>query len=77
MELTLRGYTHPLHLTNKLFPNWQTSETDLENISDYLDTLRTYTIITPKEAKYCFCLVDDRLFKAGLMGADKKGLYKI
>ncbi len=75
-ELTLRGYTHPLYLTNKLFPNWQTSETDLENISDHLDTLRTYTIITPKEAK-SLRLVDDRLFKAGLMGADKKGLYKI
>ena len=75
-ELTLRAYTQPLYLTNKLFSNWQTRESDLEDISDYLDTLRTYTIVTSKEAK-SLRMVDDRLFKAGLFGADKKGLYKI
>jgi len=75
-ELTLRQYTHPLYLTEKLFSNWQTRENDLYDISDYIDTLRTYTIVTPKEAK-SLRMVDDRLFNAGLLGANKKGLYKI
>jgi hypothetical protein len=75
-ELTLRAYTHPLYLTNKLFSNWQTRESDLDDISDYIDTLRTYTIVTSEEAK-SLRLVDDRLFKAGMLGTNKKGLYKI
>jgi len=74
-ELTLRKYTHPFRLTKKHFANWQTREDELYDVSDFIDLQKTYTIVTPKEAK-SLRMVDERLFKAGLLGADTKGLYK-
>jgi hypothetical protein len=75
-ELTMRKYTQPLYLKQTLFPDWQLREDDLFDISDHFDKLRTYTIITPYEAR-SLRLVDEMSYKAGLLGADKKGLYKI
>jgi hypothetical protein len=75
-ELTMRSYTQPLYLKNALFPEWQIREDDLFDISDHFDRLRAFTIITPYEAR-SLRLVDEKSLKAGLLGADKKGLYKI
>jgi hypothetical protein len=75
-ELTLRKYTQPLYLSESLFPCWKIREDDLYDISDYFDKLRTYTLVTPSMEK-TLRLVDERLYRAGLLGADKKGLYKI
>lgn len=75
-ELTLRKYTQPLYIRESLFPNWKIREDDLFDLSDYFDKLRTYTLVTPSMEE-SLRLVDDKLYKAGLLGADKKGLYKI
>jgi hypothetical protein len=75
-ELTLRKYTQPLYLRESLFPHWKIREDDLFDISDYFDKLRTYTLVTSSMEK-SLRLVDERLYRAGLLGADTKGLYKI
>ncbi len=75
-ELTMRKFTQPLYLTENIFPGWQIREDDLYDISDYFDVLRTYTIVTPYEEQ-SLRPVDDMLYKAGLLGADRKGLYQI
>ena len=75
-ELTMREYTQPLYLRESLFPDWKTREEDLFDISDHFDRLRTYSIITPSDTKF-LRLVDNQLYKAGLLGADRKGLYQI
>jgi hypothetical protein len=75
-ELTLRKYTQPLFVSDNLFPDWRTREDDLFDLSDYFDRLRTYTLVT-SSMEESLRLVDERLFKAGLLGADKEGLFKI
>jgi hypothetical protein len=75
-ELTLRKYTQPLYLREYLFPHWKIREDDLFDLSDYFDKLRTYTLVTPSMEE-SLRLVDERLYKAGLLGANRKGLYKI
>ena len=75
-ELTLRKYTHPVSIPKRKFKNWQFREDDLNDISDYLDLPKTYTVVTEKEAKK-LRLVDNRLYNAGLLGTNKKGLYKV
>jgi hypothetical protein len=75
-ELTLRQYTQPLFLRETLFPGWKTREDDLYDLSDYFDRLRTYTLVT-SSMEESLRLVDERLFEAGLLGADKEGLFKI
>jgi len=75
-ELSMREYTKPLYLKESLFPGWRIREDDLYDISDHFDKLRTYTIITPSEAK-SLRLVDDQLYNAGLLGANREGLYQV
>jgi hypothetical protein len=75
-ELTLRKYTQPLYLSESLFPHWKIREDDLFDLSDYIDKLRTYTLVT-HSMEESLRLVDELLYKAGLLGANRKGLYKI
>lgn len=75
-ELTMRKFTEPVSIPKNKFRNWQLREDDLDDISEYLDLPKVHTIITEKEAKK-LRKVDKRLYDAGLMGANKKGLYKV
>jgi hypothetical protein len=73
-ELTLRAYTRPLDLRISKFRGWQTRESNLDDIADHLDALPAVELL-PDGDESILRKVDERLYRAGLMGADAKGLY--
>jgi hypothetical protein len=74
-EKTLRGYTVPLNLAAYDPLDWMTSDEPLERIADRTDTLRRYWLMTPPMVAI-LSPVDNRLYQAGLQGADQAGLFK-
>jgi hypothetical protein len=72
---TLRSYTVPLNL--KAFDkfNWMTSDPPIEKIGKRLDEIRKVRILTRRMIAG-LSLVDERSDQAGLLGANKAGLYK-
>jgi hypothetical protein len=74
-EKTLRSYTRPLNL--KIFDNrdWMTRDEPLEEIAKRLDEIAQVRLLTgPMIAG--LSLVDERCFRAGLLGANEAGLYQ-
>jgi len=74
-EKTLRGYTLPLNLKTFDKFNWMTSDKSMEQIAGRLDEIRRIFLLTPKIIAG-LSRVDERLYKAGLKGADEAGLYQ-
>ncbi len=74
-EKTLRSYSRPLDLTRFDAQNWMTTVVDLEWVGDRLDASRHYPLIDQEMVRNLH-RVDQRLYEAGLMGADPKGLYE-
>jgi len=74
-EKTLRGYTVPLNLVAFDSLNWMGSDDHLDVIGERLDAVRKIRLITPAQARH-LSLLDERSYKAGLMGANEAGLYK-
>jgi len=74
-EKTLRAYTVPLDLRRFDKINWMGSDAGLDDIGVRLDTIRKITLITPAMARGLSPL-DERSYRAGLEGANPKGLYK-
>jgi len=74
-EKTLRGYTLPLNL--KMFDryHWMTSDKAPELIARRLDEIRRVYFLT-KPMIAGLSLADERSLRAGLLGANKAGLYK-
>ena len=74
-DKTLRGYTVPLNL--KAFDrfNWMISDAPMERIAQRTEEIRRYFLLTPKMIAG-LSPVDERLYKAGLQGANEAGLYK-
>lgn len=72
---TLRSYNVPLNL--KAFDkfNWMTSDPPIEKIGKRLDEIRKVRILTRRMIAG-LSLVDERSYQAGLLGANKAGLYK-
>jgi len=72
---TLRSYTVPLNL--KAFDkfNWMTSDPPIEKIGKRLDEIRKVRILT-RGMIAGLSLIDERSYQAGLLGANKAGLYK-
>jgi len=75
-EKTLRNYTLPLNLKAFDKLNWMTNDESLERIAKKLDEIRKIPILTPSMTSN-LSLVDDRSYREGLFGADKRGLYKL
>jgi hypothetical protein len=73
-ELTLRGYTRPLHLRSRRFGQWRTREDDLDDIGEHMDTLPVRVLISPERATR-LRRVPEQLMAAGLLGANPRGLY--
>lgn len=74
-EKTLRGYRRPLDLRVFDGVNWMTSDDQLEAIAARLDRMRPVPLVKPHmEAR--LALVDERTYRAGLLGADERGLYR-
>jgi hypothetical protein len=74
-EKTLRGYTLPLNLKAFDRTGWMVKDEPLDWIAEKLDRTRRVRLFTPKMIKKLSPL-DLRASRAGLMGADEKGLYR-
>jgi hypothetical protein len=74
-EKTLRGYTVPLNL--KVFNKykWMINDESMEGIAQRTDEIRRFFLLSPKMEKG-LSPVDERLYQAGLQGANEAGLYK-
>lgn len=73
-EMTLRGYSSPINLKKFDKLNWMTSEAQLDIIANASDSLKKYSIISPKQIKK-LSRCDERIYKAGLLFSDPEGLY--
>ncbi|MBU0742356.1 hypothetical protein KKG45_09710 [bacterium] len=74
-EKTLRSYTVPLNLEAYDAFDWMTSDESMERIADRTDSIRSYSLLTPRMIAG-LSPVDERLYDAGLRGADEAGLFK-
>jgi hypothetical protein len=74
-QRTLRAYSRPLDLRRLDAGNWMTAEEDLEWLSNRLDAVRHYPLVDEVTVQN-LQLVDDLLYRAGLLGSDPAGLYK-
>jgi hypothetical protein len=72
---TLRSYTVPLNLKAFDRLSWMTSDEALERIGERLDEIRKVRLLTRRMIAN-LSLVDERSYQAGLLGANKAGLYK-
>ncbi len=75
-EKTLVGYRGPINL--KVFDDldWMSSDSGLERLSTAMDRYRIQPVITDEMAA-SLTPVDERSLRAGLMGANEAGLFKI
>ena len=74
-QKTLRGYTLPLNLRRFDRLDWMGSDEHLEVIADRLDVVRRVSLLTRSMTRRLSPL-DERSYKAGLLGANWNGLYK-
>jgi len=72
---TLREYSVPLDLARFDDREWMTTDEDIGYIGEHLDATRHYPLLSPGMGRG-LATVDDGLLKAGLAGADPKGLYE-
>jgi hypothetical protein len=74
-QKTLRSYTRPLNLAAFDRLNWIVSDEAMEQIARRTEQVRRYPLLTPgMEAR--LSPVDERSYRAGLLGAEPKGLYR-
>ena len=73
-ERTLRGYTIPLNLRSFDRFEWQVKNEALDRISRRLDEMEKRVVISPCLSRK-LSPVDLRSFQAGLLGAEKSGLF--
>jgi hypothetical protein len=74
-EKTLRAYTRPLNLNGFDRLNWMISDEALDRIAERTDQIRRFSLLTKKMAAF-LSPVDERSYRAGLMGSDPAGLFK-
>ncbi len=74
-ERTLLGYTVPLNLHRFDKLNWLFQDNAMDDIGDALNNIRKYRIMTPAMARK-LSRVDQRSYKAGLLGSKQSGLFK-
>ena len=73
-EKTLRAYTLPLDLRRFDLLGWTVKDGPMDLIAEGLDRKRRVSIITHQAVRQ-LSLADERSRKAGLLGADKAGLF--
>jgi len=73
-EKTLREYSAPLDLSRFDGRGWMMTDEDLAYIGDALDRARHYKVLSRRQVS-SLERADPDLVKAGLLGANVKGLY--
>ena len=74
-EKTLRSYSAPLDLSRFDELSWETSSEGLDKIAARLDTIRHFPLLGRRQAA-SLSKVDERSYKAGMLGINRAGLYK-
>jgi hypothetical protein len=74
-ERTLRTYTRPIPLAPFDNLEWETRDEGLETIARHTDRVSRLRLITPAMARGLSYL-DDRSYRAGLLGVNPAGLYR-
>ena len=74
-EKTLRGYTLPLNLGAFDRQRWMTRDEAMDAIAQRLDRIAKRRLLTPGMVRN-LARVDDRSYRAGLMGSVRSGLFK-
>jgi len=74
-EKTLRAYTRPLNLKAFDRINWMGSNDGLEMISQRLDTMKTYPLLTSSMAA-SLSPVEKRSYTANMLGVNVAGIYQ-
>ncbi len=72
---SLRSYTVPLNLKAFDKLNWMISDEALGRIGQRLDEIRSVPLLTRRMIAG-LSLVDERSYRAGLLGANEAGLYR-
>jgi hypothetical protein len=75
-EKTLRGYTVPLNLKTYDKLDWMTKDEPLDLIADRLEEIRHVSLLTQSMIDN-LQPVDERTYRAGLMGANEAGLFRL
>jgi hypothetical protein len=75
-EKTLHSYRGPVHLKTFDRLDWICSDAGLEILAAGMDRYRVHPILTDEMAAN-LSLVDERSLKAGLMGGNPAGLFKV
>jgi len=78
-EMTMRGYRGPIRLETFDPLDWMSSDAGLDELADGANGMDRYRIIPviTDEMAADLDFADERSVKAGLMGANPKGLFKI
>jgi hypothetical protein len=74
-EKTLRSYSAPLDLSRFDPLGWETRDGAMDVIAARLDTARHFPLITARQEAR-LARVDERFFRAGMLGINRAGLYK-
>jgi len=74
-EKTLRSYSAPLDLTRFDSLGWETRDGAMDVIAARLDSARHFPLITARQEAR-LARVDERFFRAGMVGINRAGLYK-
>jgi hypothetical protein len=75
-EKTLRGYRGPVHLQTFDRLHWMSSDLGMESLADGMERYRIQPVLT-EEMAAGLSLADERSIKAGLLGANPEGLFKV
>ena len=75
-EKTLVGYRGPINLKTFNRLDWMSDDAGLETLSTEMDRYRSLPIIS-REMAAGLTPVDERSLRAGLMGANEAGLFKV
>lgn len=73
-EYSLRQYTIPLNLSRWDKQQWEFVDEPMEEIGLKLSYIPVTKLMTPAEIR-ALNKVDERTFRAGMLGAIKKGIY--
>jgi len=74
-EKTLRSYTRPLNLTVFDRDQWLTCDAAMDRIADRLSAMPRFALLT-RSMIAGLLPMDERSYRAGLLGADLAGLYR-
>ncbi len=74
-DKSLRSYSLPHNLKRFDKMEWRTTDSDLEDIGNYLDKVRHYPLVNDNQVKVLE-KATPLLLNSSMMGSDPKGLYK-